>query len=293
MNVPVPILDSLDALEFQTDAYVLDVWGVLWDGIAPYPEAAACLERLCGRPVVLLSNAPRHPEEVVRSLEQIGIDRRLHDGAITSGGLCRNALARDRSEIAEIGNAYHYIGLEKDRGLLEGLAFAEARSLGDASFILNLGTRTLGDPLDNYRDELAAAAKRRLPMVCGNPDTVIVRRDGTKIVCAGALANLYQELGGKVFAFGKPLRPTYEKCLSFLRNHVPSLKPENILAIGDSLETDIRGAREAGFKTALVAGGIHADELGADGRNPPDPGRVMQLVQKSGIRPDAVLHTFR
>lgn len=292
---PVPVLDALDAPELRADAYLLDVWGVLWDGVGPYPEAAACLAELrrLGRPVVLLSNAPRRPEEVARGLARIGFGPGLHDGIVSSGGLCREALARGADGAEGLGRAYHYLGLPKDRGLLDGLPFREAPP-AEADFVLNLGTRALGDAPGAYLDELRAARDRELPMVCANPDRIIVRRDGTRIACAGALADAYAELGGKVIAFGKPHRPAYGRCVARLRELAPGLRPERILAVGDSLETDIRGAGAAGLRTALVAGGVHAGELGCAGRGGrPDPALLARLVGRTGIRPDAALAAFR
>lgn len=290
---PPPIYDSLAAPELSTKAYVLDVWGVLWDGIHAYPDAAACLLELRrqDKRVLLLSNAPRPSHSVVHGLAEIGIADHLFDGILTSGDLCREACANGGDEF---GTAYHYLGLEKDRALLEGLPFREAAELAAADFILNLGTRQLGESAGAYRAELSRARDRDLPMLCANPDRIIVRSDGTSVDCAGALADLYAALGGSVRSFGKPLRPTYDACLERLRNWLPDLVPSAVLAVGDSLTTDIRGAQAAGFRTALVAGGIHGMELGLQRHGDrPDPRRITALTERIGVRPDAVLSTFQ
>ncbi len=290
---PPPIYDSLAAPELSTDAYVLDVWGVLWDGIRAYPEAAACLHELRrqGKRILLLSNAPRPSHSVVHGLAEIGIADHLFDGILTSGDLCREACANGPDEF---GTAYHYLGLEKDRTLLEGLPYREATELAAADFILNLGTRQLGESAEAYRAELSRARDRELPMLCANPDRIIVRSDGTSVDCAGALADLYAALGGSVRSFGKPLRPTYDACLERLQGWLPDLVPGAVLAVGDSLTTDIRGALAAGFRTALVAGGIHGQELGLQRHGDrPDPQRIAALANRIGVRPDAVLSAFR
>lgn len=292
-DVPPPVYDSLDAPDLTTDAYVLDVWGVLWDGIHAYPEAAACLLELRrqNKRVLLLSNAPRRSHRVILGLANIGITTQLFDGILTSGDLCREACA---AGVDGFGPAYHYLGLEKDRGLLDGLPYREAPRLHAADFILNLGTRRLGEGAETYRDELVQAREHGLPMLCANPDRIIVRSDGTAVDCAGALSDLYAELGGSVQSFGKPLRPTYDACLAHMRDWRPDLVPSKVLAIGDSLTTDIKGAQAAGFRTALVAGGIHGRDLGLQGHGErPHPQRIAALTARIGVRPDAVLSAFR
>ncbi len=288
-----PIYDSLDAPDLAATAYVLDVWGVLWDGIQAYPEAAACLLELRrqNKRVLLLSNAPRRSRHVMLGLANIGIASHLYDGILTSGDLCREACA---AGVDGLGPAYHYLGLEKDRGLLDGLPYREAPGLHAADFILNLGTRRLGEGAETYRSELVQAREQGLPMLCANPDRIIVRTDGTAVDCAGALAELYAELGGSVHSFGKPLRPTYDACLAQMRSWLPDLSPSEVLAIGDSLATDIKGAQAAGFRTALVAGGIHGRDLGLQGHGErPQSERMGALAARVGIRPDAVLSAFR
>ena len=292
-EAPPPIYDSLAAPDLAARAYVLDVWGVLWDGIQAYPDAAACLLELRrqNKRVLLLSNAPRRSHHVTLGLASIGIASHLFDGILTSGDLCRAACA---ARVGGLGPAYHYLGLEKDRSLLAGLPYREAPGLEAADFILNLGTRRLGESAEAYRDELVQARELGLPMLCANPDRIIVRADGTVVDCAGALADLYAALGGAVQSFGKPLRPTYDACLARMRHWLPDLVPGAVLAIGDSLTTDIRGAQAAGFRTALIAGGIHGRDLGLQ-----DPGerlhpeRVAVLTARVGVRPDAVLPAFR
>ncbi len=288
-----PIYDSLDAPDLTATAYVLDVWGVLWDGIQAYPEAAACLLELRrqNKRVLLLSNAPRRSRHVMLGLANIGVASHLYDGILTSGDLCREACA---AGVDGLGPAYHYLGLEKDRGLLDGLPYREAPGLHAADFILNLGTRRLGEGADTYRSELVQAREQGLPMLCANPDRIIVRTDGTAVDCAGALAELYAGLGGSVHSFGKPLRPTYDACLAQMRSWLPDLSPSEVLAIGDSLATDIKGAQAAGFRTTLVAGGIHGSDLGLqDHGERPQPERIAALAARVGIRPDTVLSAFR
>ncbi len=293
-SAPVPVIyDSLDPPALAARAYVLDVWGVLWDGVQAYPGAAACLLELRrrNRRVLLLSNAPRRRQAVIEGLAGIGIADHLFDDVLTSGDLCRAACAGDPGRI---GNTYHYLGLAKDRALLEGLPYREAPGVGSADFILNLGTRRLGDRKEAYRSELLRARDRNLPMLCANPDQTIVRRDGTRIDCAGALAELYASLGGSVRSFGKPLRPTYDACLARLRNWLPDLDTGSVLAVGDSLMTDIKGARAAGIRTALVAGGVHGRELGLRSHGErPGTQQVAALVRGFAVRPDFVISSFR
>jgi HAD superfamily hydrolase (TIGR01459 family) len=170
------------------------------------------------------------------------------------------------------------------------LEFVEA--LATADFILHTGALSAEDRDRDYAPLLDEALARGLPMVCANPDLEVIR-GGRREICAGAVAALYERLGGRVRYEGKPHRAIYETCFAQLGHAGPTLRPEAILAIGDSLRTDIAGARSVGVAGVFVTGGIHAEELGAAAGRPPDPAALAALFAARGVTPLAVLDALR
>ncbi len=244
------------------DGFICDVWGVLHDGVTPYPGVDECLRRLrgLGKPVVLLSNAPRPAPSVARHLEGFGYmdgPDGHYDRLITSGDATRVAIAS-----GYYGASLLHIGPDRDLPLLEGLD-VECGSAANSQFVLCTGlyddeTQTPED----YRDLLRELLARSLPMLCANPDDVVMR-GGKQIYCAGAVARAYAAMGGAVTFFGKPYPGVYRMCLDAMQEILGrSVLPSRILAIGDGLFTDISGGQSAGMPTLLLSGGIHAGELG-------------------------------
>ena len=255
---------GMAALAARYDGFIVDLWGVVHDGVAPYPGAVDCLHRLrdAGRRVVLLSNAPRRVSAVRDTLRRLGIPDDADDGLVTSGEATRTALI-ERSDpwFAALGDRVWHLGPAKDRGLLEGLPQVEAATPAEADFVLNTGPDDDGgeDDAEPYLPVLRECAVRRLPMVCANPDLEIVR-GGQRVICAGLLARHYEELGGTVRRIGKPDPAIYRP----VRRLLGVDDDRRILAVGDSLSTDIAGACAAGLDSCWVLGGIHATLLGGD-----------------------------
>lgn len=289
MQIEVTTRLSLLAKDF--DAFILDIWGVLMDGVAPYPGATDCLQELrnLGKRVILLSNAPRRASLVAKRLQSIGIPPRLYDQILTSGEASRSALAeRTDPRIAALGWQYFYIGPNRDQGLLKGLDYVCTDNLRKADFVLATGVVNDNDQLDQYETDLRTAASDQLPLICANPDHVVVRQNGERVICAGAIAQKFQEMGGKTYYFGKPHSTFYQECLKQL-NDVSS---DRILAVGDTLRTDIMGAQTVSLTTALILGGILANELKiAWGESPPQE-HLKILCMNQGIYPDFALPTF-
>jgi HAD superfamily hydrolase (TIGR01459 family) len=127
-------------------------------------------------------------------------------------------------------------------------------SLIDADFILNTGPWEDGETIADYESKLVAGVEHGLKMICANPDLEVIR-GGRRIICAGALAQRFEELGGNVLYYGKPYPPIYDSCLHLIGNP----EPRRVLAIGDSLRTDIAGAAGMGMDSILVLGGIHGE----------------------------------
>jgi len=285
----VPILSGVAEIAARYDLFILDVWGVIHDGIAPYPGVDEALRRLRadGRFVVLLSNAPRPSDNVGAQLATIGVPDSAYDMVLTSGQATRDALlARDDTWHAALGPRCYHLGPDRCLPTIEGLDLAT--DLGDADYIVCTGlfddeTETAED----FRDLLRPAVERRLPLICANPDIIVMRGDRL-IPCAGAIAQLYEEMGGEVVRHGKPFAGVYDRVLA----HAGCSDRARAIMIGDGFPTDIRGAREYGIDSIWVAGGIHADEVGYCDGQPLDASRVAAVAAEAGERPTAVMPRF-
>jgi HAD superfamily hydrolase (TIGR01459 family) len=289
--MPISLIPDLSAVADAYDGFVLDLWGVVHDGHKPYPDAVACLSALkaAGKRVVLLSNAPRRAEGVSEAMMGMGIARTLYDGVITSGELTWRAL-KNRGDAwhAGLGRRFIHIGPERDHGLWAGLDLDWRQTPDEADFVLNTGPWRDDEQLGDFEPVLQACAARRLPMICANPDLEVIR-GGSRLICAGLLAARYAELGGDVAYHGKPFAAAYEACFALMALADKS----RILAVGDSLITDIRGATAAGIDAALVTSGIHAEELGLAYGEHPDPVRLEAACRRLGEMPKLALPAFR
>ena len=256
-------LDGFGPLADRFDGFIVDLWGVVHDGVAPYPGAIDCLARLrqAGRRVVLLSNAPRRSYSAQVTLRRIGIPDDAYDGILTSGEATRTALIeRTDPWFASLGSRVWHLGPTKDHSIFEDVALERVGSPAEADFVLNTGPDDeLGETaVEPYLAALRECADLGLRMVCANPDLEVVR-GGQRLICAGLLAKFYQQYGGEVRHVGKPHAEIYQPVRRML-----DLPDDRILAVGDSLATDIAGARAAGIASCWVLGGIHGEMIGSD-----------------------------
>jgi HAD superfamily hydrolase (TIGR01459 family) len=272
------------SLAARYDGFILDLWGVIHDGHTPYPGAVDCLLRLraAGKPVVLLSNAPRRAHAAAAAMRAIGIADDLYTGLITSGEVT-HWLLRDRSspDFSALGRRMYHLGPERDRNVFDGLALEQVERPEVAEFILNTGPDDLRSPtsIAPYEADMQAGLAAGLPMVCANPDLEVIRA-GKRLICAGMLALHYEALGGKVVWVGKPDAAVYAPVLALL-----GLPRARVLAVGDSLRTDIAGARAVGVDSCWVLGGIHAEEFAADGA-------AEAAARDAGLAPVALVPAF-
>lgn len=283
---PVPVLSGLSEIVDRYDGYVVDLWGVMHDGARPYPGACETLRalRAAGKQVVMLSNAPRRAAAAIARSAQVGVTPDLYDHLMSSGEETWQALAaRSDPWYARLGRRVLLFAAVHDRPFLAGLGLEEARGPGDADFLLVTGAAA-GESVADYETRLAAAATAGIPMVCANPDLEVIH-DGRREICAGALAARYEALGGTVRYHGKPHPSVYHTCFDLLGQPDPS----RIVAIGDSLRTDIAGANGVGIDSLLVTGGIHAEELGAASGEHPDPDLLARICVRAGQRPAAAI----
>lgn len=251
-----PVLDAgLSAIAGDYDAFILDLWGVVHDGQKACPDAIPAMQEMqrAGKSVWLLSNAPRRNDTVVEKLDGMGVTSDLYDGLLTSGEATHAFLEKDAERLC--GHRFYFIGQEhKDSSLYDGLSLEKVDDLKRADFLLVSGVRDFSDDAEMYRDVLKEAAQSGMPFICANPDRIVHVADQL-VVCAGALADMYEDLGGEVRWFGKPYPAVYR----YLQEG--ALQGQRILAIGDSMVTDIAGAATAGIDSVLVTSGIHRQDL--------------------------------
>lgn len=242
-------MSILDALDPRYRLILCDIWGVVHDGVKLYPGASERLPqwRAQGRCIALITNAPRTADAVEQQLARLGLPRDAYDFVVTSGEAGIEALAA-------LGEPVGFLGWRTDREILEGRSVTIADEDGFADLACTGLEEGRPDP-EEYRPQLQRWAERGVTMHCLNPDRVVIR-GGVPEACAGALADIYQELGGEVIWYGKPHQPIYRHVLSRAGN--PPLS--EVLAIGDGLQTDILGAARMGFDALFVSGGIHAGE---------------------------------
>ncbi|HEX9905847.1 MAG TPA: TIGR01459 family HAD-type hydrolase [Propylenella sp.] len=256
-----------------------DVWGVVHNGVRAFPAAAEALSQFRKRrgPVVLVTNAPRPCGSIAEQLKGLSVPDDAYDAVVTSGDVTRAVIAE------RPGVKLFHIGPDRDLPFYDGLdvkfASAEEAELISCTGLLDDTNETP----EHYRMLLERLRARGLPMVCANPDLVVERGD-ILVYCAGALARLYDELGGRAILVGKPHRPIYEAARKALAGLGAG---EPILAIGDGLPTDIRGAVDNGLPVLFVTGGIHAADFGPP--DDPDGERVAARLQAEGLQAVAYL----
>jgi HAD superfamily hydrolase (TIGR01459 family) len=283
MSLP-PIIDHFAALAEGYDVVLSDVWGVVHNGVAATPAACDALGRFRanGGTVVLITNAPRPGEVVARiTLDRFGVPQTAYDGIVSSGDVTRALVA------ARAGQRLFHIGPPRDLPIFDGLD-APIAPLESADYAVCSGLTddTVETPQD-YHGLIERVRERGLPMICANPDVVVER--GDKLVyCAGAIADLYAAAGGEVIFAGKPYRPIYDQALAIAQAvHGAPVDHRRIVAIGDSVRTDLKGAAAFGIDCVFVTAGIHAEELG--GRDKPNAAALSDIFAAAGLFPKAVM----
>ena len=269
---------GLSAIARDYDALLCDIWGVIHNGREAFPAACEALARYRAEvgPVVLISNSPRPHAQVIEQLDGLSVPREAWSGIVTSGDATRLLLA-ERAP----GPAW-MVGPDRDLPLYEGLGL-EFSDLEAATFISVTGpyddeTEEPGD----YRDRLVRAQARGLELICANPD-IVVQRGNRLIYCGGALAQLYESLGGRVLMAGKPFPIIYDLSLVKAQQILGRpLDKRRVLCIGDGLPTDIRGANAQGLDVLFVASGIHgAETIEAGGAL--NTAAVTDLLRQDGL----------
>jgi HAD superfamily hydrolase (TIGR01459 family) len=239
-------IKGLNEIYHKYDVFFIDLWGVVHNGIQLNPGAIEVLENLnrLNKRFVLLSNAPRPSKNVEKFLLNLKMDKIFVKTVFTSGEAALKSLEKNI-----YGEKFYHLGPKRDNDLFKGFE-KNKRSLEESDFILCTGFfEDKEDSLDFYKDLLKKNIQ--LKMVCTNPD-LIVHRGSSKEYCAGTLAAIFEELGGKVVYFGKPYPAIYNFCIK---------KNETVLVIGDNVRTDIKGANNMKYDSLFITGGVHKDEF--------------------------------
>jgi HAD superfamily hydrolase (TIGR01459 family) len=256
----IPVLASIADLSATRKAWLCDIWGVLHNGVRIFePAVAACLAfRRRGGAIVLISNTPKPSPEIIEHLRELGMPDDAYNALVTSGDVTRDLVIKYAAE------PMFRLGPERDRGFFDNLPVRFVPA-GEAALILCTGLfEDEHETPEDYDEMLWGFAARNVPMICGNPD-VIVERGNRLIYCAGALAARYSALGQPVIQAGKPYSPIYEAAFQKLP---ASIKPEDVLAIGDGIDTDIKGASANGLDAVYIASRVHLKEVDAEAFTP-------------------------
>ncbi|MBN8988178.1 MAG: TIGR01459 family HAD-type hydrolase [Rhizobiales bacterium] len=277
-------VERLSDLTGGVEVILSDIWGVVHNGLESFPVACEALHifRQRGGTVILITNAPRPADSVQRQLRKLGVADDTYDAIVSSGDLTRLFVAEHP------GKKMFWLGPERDSSIHRGLD-PLISPLEEADYIVCTGLfDDETESAEDYRAMMLQARERRLPLVCANPDIVVERGDRL-IYCAGAIAELYRELGGEVIFYGKPHRPIYERAMKLAAEHRGHAAPlDRVLAIGDSVRTDLTGAHGFGIDCLFVTRGIHSEEF--EGIDQLDPASVKELF---GHPPRALMRELK
>jgi HAD superfamily hydrolase (TIGR01459 family) len=276
---PLHTYPGVAALAVDYDGFILDLWGVIHDGVAVFPGVIDALTRMdaAGKRFLMLSNAPRRADVIAEGMAKMGIPENFCRAIVSSGEAAWQELKTRRDPwYARLGRTCLHFGPDRDLNMFGGLDLERVPKIEEASFIMNTGPWRDEEQVSDYEDLMQSGVARKLPMVCVNPD-LEVYRGGKRIICAGALAQRYEELGGDVRYEGKPYKEIYGRCFETL-----GVDKRRVLAIGDSLRTDIAGAHAAGIDSVLVtATGLHKEDSG--------PEAIAAACERAGVRPTGLM----
>ncbi len=278
-------VERLRDLVDDTDVVLSDIWGVVHNGLESFPEACAALHsyRSRGGTVILITNAPRPADSVQRQLRKLGVADDTYDAIVSSGDLTRHYVADHpgRKDVLARSRA-RQLDLSRPRSRDCRRWRRPTTSSAPGSTTMRPRRRKTTAPM------MLQARERKLPLICANPDIVVERGDRL-IYCAGAIAELYRELGGEVIFYGKPHRPIYERAIELAAERRGQATPlDRVLAIGDSVRTDLTGAHGFGIDCLFVTRGIHSEEF--EGVDQLDPASVKELF---GHPPRALMRELK
>ena len=294
------IIASLSEVAGPYRALFCDLWGCLHDGHAPFPAAVAALQgfRAAGGTVLLLTNAPRPKPSVIKQLQHLGVPDDCYDEVVSSGDAAQYALIT-----GAVGHRVYHLGPAKDlpffTDFADDLQATRAAQppitlvpLTSAEGIVCTGLfDDLTETPADYRATLLYAKTRGLKLLCANPD-IVVDMGATRVFCAGALAQAYDQMGGTSLYFGKPHPPIYDLARRRLAVLRPEIDDSRILCVGDGIATDVQGGIAEGLDTLFITGGLAADRFGPDSANP-DKGLLGQWLADQQLGPTFAMGHLR
>jgi len=285
------------------DYFIFDIWGVIHDGNQAYEGSIDAVKFLkeANKNICFLSNAPRRSFKVKAVLEKFGLSESLYDFAMSSGEATYLDLQTNQNDgFKNFKQNYFYIGPQKDIDILDGLNYNLVEDASQADFTVATGFDDENSTIEDKLPQIKQSLANNLTMICVNPDMIVVRQNGTKMLCAGEIAKEYKRLGGKVIYYGKPHNDVYKITYNMFANKVGDINKINkkrILAIGDSLETDIKGANAFGIDSLLLTGGILSDVLKIKHDQDPSVSNIKNkledIVKQSQTSPKFVISNLK
>lgn len=284
-NLP-PIISSLDEISDRYDGYLIDQWGVLHDGENVFPAALSVLARLkeANKRVIILSNSGRSGQENARLMQEMGIASDLYERVLSAGDDALDALTGERDvAYGDLGRRIWPFSRDSDRIDLLDHGYERAKTVADADFLFVQSMPPLPTPPADWIEQLREGLRRSLPLICANPDVTRVKGAGEVVAAPGAVAEFYAGMGGQSHYHGKPWPRIYKTALKLL-----DIPAHRVLAIGDSLAHDVRGARGAGIDSLFVVNGIHRDRIDLSRPNT----LYAELASFPRDRPEAMIANF-
>lgn len=285
---PAPLIDGISAIADDFDYFILDVFGVIHNGVKLYDETLPAFEALkaAGKKICLLSNSPKRAHKAREDLARLGLEETMYDDIVTAGEAAHQALCLRSDDFHKFcGYNCWFVGTEMMEHIVDGLSLNSVENIEDADFILNSVPGTSDWNAEELKRNLEVAAKRDIPMVCANPDMVVNIGDN-QYECAGTYARYYEERGGRVAYHGKPYAEVYD----MVRARFGNPPKEKMVAIGDSLHTDVQGAQNFGIGCLFNLKGIHWEDVKMDhSPDEADLDKIRLVIDNQPFKPLAII----
>lgn len=284
------LISGLKDIKGDYDAFIVDIWGVIFEGEELYEGVVPALEELKrhGKKIVFLTNSSRRSFLLVDYISNLGIAKNLYDGLLSSGEVVHYELKEKTNHFYKnLGKKFFHLGPKRRTAITQGLDLQEVEDITDADFVLETGPLYEVEDLESYSPFLRSCVNRNLPMVCANPDRVTLR-DKRLIIGSGSIANLYEKMGGFVSYKGKPHEEVFDYCIEGLGD----IEKQRIAVIGDTMETDIAGANNAKLDSVFVMSGIHKREIVQNAKKSSYEKAISDLSRVYGFFPNLAMPSF-